>query len=33
VSLVAVAEVDMNWKCSMPEALLLLGAAVCGEGA
>jgi hypothetical protein len=28
VSLVAVAEVDMNWKCSMPEALLLLGAAV-----
>jgi hypothetical protein len=28
VSLVAVAEVDMNWKCSMPVALLLLGAAV-----
>jgi hypothetical protein len=28
VSLVAVAEVDMNWKCSIPEALLLLGAAV-----
>jgi len=28
VSLVAVAEVDMNWKCSMPEAPLLLGAAV-----
>src|SRR6266516_487724 len=27
VSLVAVAEVNMNWKCSMPEALLLLGAA------
>jgi hypothetical protein len=33
VSLVAVAEVDMNWKCSMSEALLLLGAAGCGEGA
>lgn len=28
VSLLAVAEVDMNWKCSMPEALLLLGAVV-----
>jgi len=28
VSLVAAAEVDMNGKCSMPEALLLLGAAV-----
>jgi hypothetical protein len=28
VSLVAVAEVDMAWKCSRPEALLRLGAAV-----
>ena len=32
VSLVAVAEVDMIWKCSMPEALLPLGAAAAGEG-